>query len=194
MYRRNFKILSRLLLCCIFCASCGQKYGPAFIKYNKYDSFESLKNHWENTLIINYPEEEVFFFDLDIADYSVDYYVAGIDYSYRNNHESASNSNNLSDYLFTKEIFYQFSDNDLIVTVVFKKRVEFDPTKLFWTDKKPTFSGSVLNYEQNADGECWFLCFDDSTILSLKFNILNIEESIFLLFSKTLLQCVLQYS
>jgi hypothetical protein len=39
-----------------------------------------------------------------------------------------------------------------------------------WTDKKLSFNGTVLNYEQNANGDSYYFRYKDDNLLTLKTN------------------------
>lgn len=130
------------------------------------------------TLNKHNPESESFLFDVLAEGYKTNYYVAGIDYTKaRSRKGSKSNSN--SDFLESREIFYELQslNDDLIVTIVFKRKNEFSKDGLAWKDERIGFNGTVLNYERNANGEDYYLRYNDEyDLMALKYNRYDVEK------------------
>ncbi len=176
---RLFKVLTIFsfinVLSLMGCSNTSNNSDNLVVKYNNYTSYDELIEGL-SVLQSNNPENETFLFDVIIDGFTTNYYVAGIDYRFRNPNFSLDKDAN-SEYLKTREVFYQLEkDNeDLLITIVFNEKIEFDKNDLYWSNEKLSFSGgTVLNYERNARGDAYYLrydAYDDSfDLLRLKSN------------------------
>lgn len=148
------------------------------VRYNEYGSYDELTKGL-SILNINNPENETFLFDVKIDGFLTNYYVAGIDYRFLNPNFELDDSIN-SEYLKTREVFYELvkETNDLIITIVFKVKVEFDKNNLYWTSERLSFNGTTLNYETNASGDSYYLRFNNLDLLALKSNKINNSKEV----------------
>lgn len=161
--------------------------------YNKYDTYSEMQEH----LIIlnkNIPEKKQFYFDFTLDGYKTDYYVAGIDmcYSLYLIDSCEEHDKYRCNYMDGREIYYELSKGDLIATLVFRNKMDFDLKDIYWTDEMLPFHGSFPNYEKNGKGDIFCYQNDKTEILILKFNVKNVDKAIVKTFQDAITKTVLE--
>lgn len=155
--------------------------------YNHYDTYTEMAEHID-ILNENIPENEQFVFDFNINDFSTDYIVAGVDLCVSKGviKTLEEHDKNRCNYLYTREIFYQLKKDNILATIIFKDKIDFDEADLYWTQEKLSFQGTILNYEQNANGSKYYLRYEENDIIVLKFNINSVGNDIVELFQNSI--------
>jgi hypothetical protein len=145
------------------------------VTYNSYYSYNELKSDL-SILNKNNLENETFLFDVQIKGFNTKYFIAGIDYRALNPNFALDENTN-SDNLKTREIYYELvgESDDVIFTIVFNNKINYEKSQCMWTDKKLSFNGTVLNYEQNASGDSYYFRYKDDNLLTLKTNHSNYD-------------------
>lgn len=194
----SYNMIKKLVLICVgLLCSCsnGNKQNNDFLRlfYNHYDNYNDMMEHLA-ILNQNIEEKEQLIFDFQMEEYITNYIIAGVDYCFAMHVIDSIDAHDeyRCNYLYTREIYYELIKKDLIATVVFKDKKNFDLVGCYWTSESLGFQGTVLNYERNGRGDVFYLRKNDKDVLTLKFNIFNVDRNVVKSFQDKLMDSILE--
>lgn len=192
-YLKKIMLISNICLlssCYLFSAPSTEHIRPF---YNKYDTYSEMQEH----LIIlnkNIPEKKQFYFDFTLNGYKTDYYVAGIDrcYSMYLIDSYEDHDKNRCNYMEYREIYYELSNKNLIVTISFAEKTHINQNDIYWTDENLGLYRGTWIFDLNGKGDKFFLVNSTNEIIALKFNVKNVDKAIVKTFQDAITKTVLE--